>query len=108
MKRNRLTRIGLQEHLSLSEDLLGPVLGVVCAGDQVLQVCVKLCLLSLAQLLFCELEERRPTTLTLHTYSTELQAKGNAFEEVRDAPNVLKNNKVNINPAQAAHFLWDI
>ena len=30
MKGNRLTRIGLQEHLRLSEDLLGPVLVFLC------------------------------------------------------------------------------
>ena len=86
MKGNRLTRIGLQEHLRLSEDLLGPVLGVVGPGDQVLQVRVQLRLLGLAQLLFCELEDRRGAVLTSHPHSTEPQAKGNTFQKVRDAP----------------------
>lgn len=54
-----LTWVGLQEHFCLSQDLLGPVLGPVGPSDQVVQVRIQLCLLSLAQFLLCELEREK-------------------------------------------------
>lgn len=53
-----LTWVGLQEHFCLSQDLFSPVLCSVSPSDQVVQVRIQLCLLSLAQFLLCELEEK--------------------------------------------------
>lgn len=50
-----LTGVGLQQHLCLPQDLLGPVLGAVCPGQEALKVGVKLGLLGLAEFLLCEL-----------------------------------------------------
>lgn len=50
-----LTGVGLQQHLCLSQDLLGPVLGAVRPGQEALKVGIELGLLSLAKFLLREL-----------------------------------------------------
>lgn len=50
-----LTGVGLQQHLRLPQDPLGPGLGAVRPRQEVFKVGVELSLLSLAELLLCEL-----------------------------------------------------
>ena len=51
-----LTGVGLQQHLCLPQDLLGPVLGAVRPRQEALKVGVELGLLGLAEFLLCELQ----------------------------------------------------
>lgn len=72
-----LTRVGLQQDLRLSQDLLGPVLGAVPPGDQVVQVGIQLGLLGLAQFLLCELTDKClfQTCFIKFTENTEIENK---------------------------------
>lgn len=54
-----LTGVGLQQHLSLPQDPLCPVLGAVCPSQEVFKVSIKLGLLCLAEFLLCELGRKR-------------------------------------------------
>lgn len=54
-----LTGVGLQQHLSLPQDPLCPVLGAVCPSQEVFKVSIKLGLLRLAEFLLCELGRKQ-------------------------------------------------